>query len=316
MQNLLEKYVNFLQVERSASPYTIRNYITDLKEFLSFAQGQKIESLDQVDHTLIRSYLTWLVDKGTVKASIARKLSALRSFYRYLMREELVQKNPLAKTASPKLDKRLPTFLTETEIRQVLEAPDASTPRGMRDRALLELLYASGLRVSEIVSLNISNVDLQTGEIRVIGKGSKERLALMGKPAASALDTYLRESRHFFLGDRKTDALFVSKHGRRIAIRRVQHILDTYAEKAGLEKKVHPHLFRHSFATHLLDGGADLRVVQELLGHSKLSTTQIYTHVTRARARQVYLAAHPRSKDSAVSSQESGDSGQFLPTGA
>jgi integrase/recombinase XerC len=213
------------------------------------------------------------------------------------MREQLVNRNPLATTGSPKLDRRLPSFLTELEAKQIVEAPDSSTPQGIRDRALLELLYASGLRVSEIVSLNVADVSLETREIRVLGKGSKERVALMGIPAVAALDTYLRLGRPYLLSNKKNDALFINKNGTRIAVRRVQHILDHYARKAGLEKKVHPHLLRHSFATHLLDGGADLRVVQELLGHSKLSSTQIYTHVTRARARQVYLSAHPRSKE-------------------
>lgn len=297
MQQLLEKYVAFLQVERSASPFTIRNYITDIKDFLDFLRTQRIGSLEEVDHKLMRRYLAWLMDLNTAKGSIARKLSAIRSLYRYLMRENLAQKNPAAITGTPKLDRRLPTFLTETEIKEVLESPESPTPQGIRDRALLELLYASGLRVSEMASLNLENVNLETREIRVMGKGSKERITLMGKPAVRALAVYLNKSRPHLLGNKKTDAFFLNRDGARMAVRRFQYILDKYAAKAGLDKKIHPHLFRHSFATHLLDGGADLRVVQELLGHARLTTTQIYTHVTRAKARQVYLAAHPRVKE-------------------
>ncbi len=295
MQQLLEKYVRFLQLEKSASPYTVRNYIGDIRDFLDFLKVQKIGSLDEVDRNLMRRYLSWLMDLNTAKGSIARKLSALRSFYRYLMRENLVKKNPAATTGTPKLERRLPTFLTEAEMKQVLESPDLSTPAGIRDRALMELLYAAGLRVSEIAGLNLENVNLSTREIRVLGKGSKERITLMGRPAVLALEAYLKEERPVLLGNKKTEALFLNRDGNRMAVRRFQYILDKYAHIAGLAKRVHPHLFRHSFATHLLDGGADLRVVQELLGHSRLTTTQIYTHVTRNRARQVYLAAHPRS---------------------
>lgn len=298
MENhLLEQYVNFLQVERSASHYTVRNYIFDLREFLGFLQEHKVDSVEEVDHKLMRQYLSWLMDRHIAKGSIARKLSALRSFYRYLMRENLVQKNPAATTGTPKLDRRLPSFLTEAEILEILQSPETTTPQGIRDRALLELLYASGLRVSEIASLNLDNVNLETREVRVMGKGAKERLTLMGLPAVSALAAYLQDSRPRLKAGKRTDALFLNKDGSRMAVRRFQYILDKYAEKANLGKKVHPHLFRHSFATHLLDGGADLRVVQELLGHSRLTTTQVYTHITRNRARQVYMAAHPRSKE-------------------
>ncbi len=294
---LLEQYVRFLQVERSASPYTIRNYVFDLTEFLSFLHRNNVNSVEEVDHKVMRQYLSWLMDIPTAKGSIARKLSALRSFYRHLMRENLVQKNPAATTGTPKLDRRLPSFLTESEILEVLNSPETTTPQGIRDRALLELLYASGLRVSEIAGLNLENVNLETREVRVIGKGAKERLTLMGQPAVSAMAAYLKEARPRLQAGKRTDALFLNKDGSRLAVRRFQYILDKYAEKAHLGKKIHPHLFRHSFATHLLDGGADLRVVQELLGHSRLTTTQVYTHITRNRARQVYMAAHPRSKE-------------------
>jgi integrase/recombinase XerC len=208
----------------------------------------------------------------------------------------MVSASPVADT-SPKLDKRLPSFLTMEEIERLLNAPDLSTPQGQRDRALLELLYASGLRVSEVVSLNLERIDLDTNEIRVWGKGSKERVVLMGKPAANALNIYLNQGRPNLLGKKGSSALFLNRYGGRLVERRVQRILEKYAKIAGIGKRVHPHMLRHTFATHLLDGGADLRVVQELLGHANLSSTQIYTHVTKSQARKVYLSAHPMAKE-------------------
>ena len=205
--------------------------------------------------------------------------------------------NPLDKAASPKLDKRLPSFLTIEEITRLLEAPDPATPEGQRDRALLELLYASGLRVSELVKLNLEQVNLAAREIRVWGKGGKERIVLMGEPAARALTTYLKENRPKLCGGKRTNALFLNRYGERLPERRVQRILEKYADIANIEKRVHPHMLRHTFATHLLDGGADLRVVQELLGHASLSSTQIYTHVSKSQARKVYLSAHPMAQE-------------------
>jgi integrase/recombinase XerC len=208
----------------------------------------------------------------------------------------MISTSPVATTSSPKLDKRLPSFLTIEEVKRLLEAPDLSTPQGQRDRALLELLYASGLRVSELAQLNLEQVNLDTHEIRVWGKGAKERVVLMGEPAAKALTTYLSQGRPSLLGKKRSSALFVNRYGGRLPERRIQIILGKYASSAGIDKKVHPHLLRHTFATHLLDGGADLRVVQELLGHADLSSTQIYTHVTKSQAKKVYLSAHPMAR--------------------
>jgi len=211
----------------------------------------------------------------------------------------------LEKASSPKLDRRLPSFLTVEETVRLLEAPDRTTPQGLRDRALLELLYASGLRVSELESLNLEQLDMETNEIRVWGKGSKERMVLIGEPAARALDNYLTQGRPALLGEKKTSAVLLNQYGGRLPARRIQKILDKYARKAGIGKKVHPHILRHTFATHLLDGGADLRVVQELLGHAQLATTQIYTHVSQSQARKIYQSAHPmaRKEDREIESE-------------
>jgi integrase/recombinase XerC len=304
MQEIFNKYIQHLEAEQNVSPYTIRNYTTDLcgservKGFFTFLKEKDIDSPDKVNRQVLRDYLAYLMEQGIVKASIARKLSAIRSFYRYLVREGILESSPIEKTSSPKLDKRLPEFLSLDEVERLLNAPDLSTSKGQRDRALLELLYASGLRVSELVRLDLGEVNLDTNEIRVWGKGSKERMVLMGKPASEALRNYLEQGRPKLLGDKKkTSALFINRYGQRIPERRVQKMLEDYAKKAGIEKRVHPHMLRHTFATHLLDGGADLRVVQELLGHAQLSSTQIYTHVTKSQARKVYLSAHPMAKE-------------------
>ncbi len=299
MQEVFNKYVNYLEAERNVSPYTVRNYTTDLLGFFSFLRDKKVSSLNEVDKQVLRDYLSYLMEQGFVKASIARKLSAIRSFYRYLLREGMVPTSPVATTSSPKLDKRLPSFLSIEEVNRLLEAPDLSTPQGQRDRALLELLYASGLRVSELANLNIEQVNLDTDEIRVWGKGSKERVVLMGKPADEALRTYFSQGRPKLFGAkiRMTNALFINRYGERLTERRVQRLLEKYAKIADIDRRVYPHMLRHTFATHLLDGGADLRVVQELMGHANLSSTQIYTHVTKSQARKVYLAAHPMAQE-------------------
>ncbi len=297
MQEVFNKYKDYLEAERNMSAYTVRNYTTDLLDFFNFLRANSISSLRDVDRLTLRDYLSHLMKLGLVKASIARKLSAIRSFYRYLLREGMISTSPVATTSSPKLDKRLPSFLTLEEVERLLKAPDLSTPQGQRDHALLELLYASGLRVSELAQLTLERVNLDTRETRVWGKGAKERVVLMGKPAAEALTTYLSQGRPRLLGKKKSSALFLNRYGERLPERRIQKILENYANLAGIDKKVHPHLLRHTFATHLLDGGADLRVVQELLGHADLSSTQIYTHVTKSQANKVYLSAHPMARE-------------------
>ncbi|HUV53336.1 MAG TPA: tyrosine recombinase XerC [Dehalococcoidia bacterium] len=294
MKDLLDKYIRHLDVERGLSRYTVRNYSTDIQGFLDFLGRNGVSSLENVDRSIMRRYLGLLHERETARGSISRKLSALRSFYRYLNRESLVSADPLSTVSAPKLEKRLPTFLTIDEMASLLKAPDVSTLQGLRDRAILELLYASGLRLSEIVSLDLGDVDLNSRHIRAWGKGSKERIVLMGIPAAKALQRYVKQGRPELLGKKNTQALFLNRFGNRVAERRIQYIIKKYARQAGLDTRVFTHIFRHTFATHMLDGGADLRAVQELLGHVRLATTQIYTHVSQNQIRRTYLAAHPR----------------------
>ena len=301
MEENLVQFITYLVAEKNASPYTIKNYRHEIGQFLDFLKEQGIDSWEGVDRYVLRRYLAWLQAEGYVKASITRRISELRSFCRYLVREGILDTNPIRAISSPKIPKRLPNYLDVHEVEGLLAAPDAMVPQGQRDRAIMEVLYASGLRVSELVSLNLKNVDLRHGELRVWGKGAKERLALLGEPACRALTRYIQDGRSKLIKEnRVTNALFLNRLGSRLSTRSVSNILDKYAKLAGLERRVTPHVMRHTFATHLLDGGADLRTVQELLGHADLSSTQIYTHVSQARAKEVYQKAHPRSRGKEV----------------
>lgn len=298
LTHYLDHFVTYLVAERNASPYTVKNYSHEIAEFIEFAGQQGVTQLDQIDRNVLRMYLTWLAAENKAKSSIARRLSELRSFGKFLVREDTLKVNVFNSVSAPTPGKRLPEYLEHDEAEALVTAPDTSTPAGLRDRAILEVMYAAGLRVSELVGLNVDNVDFSRRQVMVWGKGGKERVALLGQPAVRALKVYLRDGRPPLLKGKSSRALFLNQRdGRRLTTRAVGMLLTKYAKRAAVREagRVHPHLLRHTFATHLLDGGADLRVVQELLGHADLSTTQIYTHVTQARAREVYRKAHPRS---------------------
>ncbi len=256
-------------------------------------EGQGVQHWEDVDRHVLRTYLAWLNSRGYVKASIARRLSQLRSFGRFLVREGVVSTNPFLAVSSPKVPKRLPKVLSVEETVALLSAPDTHTAQGLRDYAILEVLYSGGLRVSELVGLNVSSINWPRKELTVWGKGAKERIVLLGTPAMGALRAYIDRGRPELANERTANALFLNRLGGRLTTRSVMNIMQKYRRIADLEKRVTPHVLRHSFATHLLDGGADLRSVQELLGHARLATTQIYTHVSQSRAREVYLRSHP-----------------------
>ena len=292
----MEKYEEHLKVERSLAALTIRNYKTDLEPLYDYIKLKNVPDLKALDKAALRGYLAWLIELGYVRASVVRKVSTLRIFLKWLVRHKLIDADPLPRRGVMKMESRLPRFLSQDEAAKLVQAPETSNPLKLRDRALMELLYGAGLRVSEARDLDTGQVNLGTRELRVIGKGSKERIVLIGDVARDALALYLREVRPELTNARSGDALFLNRFGSRLSQRSIQKKVRRYALEAGLGPWVHTHTLRHSFATHMLEGGADLRVVQELLGHSTPATTQIYTHVTGAEARKVYLASHPRSK--------------------
>ena len=295
MDELLNRFLVYMQAGQNASPYTIKNYRTDIGQFLGYCRGQGVSAPGQVDRALLRGYLGELDAAGYVKASIARRVAELRSFGDFLVREGVLEYNPFRMVSAPRAPKRLPRYLTVAEIEALLAVPDTSTPSGLRDRAIVEVLYAAGLRVSELAGLDLADVDLTQAQVRVVGKGSKERIGLLGRPAVAAVRAYLQAGRPALLGQRPSQALWLNRRGGRLSVRSVAMTLSRAGQQAGIRISVSPHVLRHSFATHLLDGGADLRVVQELLGHANLATTQIYTHVSQSRAREVYMRAHPRA---------------------
>ena len=291
MEKKLREFIAYLEAERNASPHTVKAYERDIRSFICFVQREG-ESLESVGRDLLRSYLGSL--KNLSPSTISRKLSSLRSFYRFLIREGMLTQNSPELISLPRREKRLPHFLSHSDVERLLDAPPPSTPQGIRDRAILELLYSSGLRVSELCSLDISDVDLSEREMRIQGKGQKERIAIMGERAIRALSVYLEKARPELYPRKAVLSFFLSQEGKRICPRSIELMVKKYGQELGF--KAHPHMLRHSFATHLLEGGADLRVVQELLGHESLSSTQIYTHVSPGRVRKVYLASHPRAR--------------------
>lgn len=304
MSNLhfIEGFLTYLRVQKNASAHTITAYKHDLLHFTEFYCREYAEEVVEyrlVTTQLIRHYLAELHASSFERRSVARKIAALRSFCRYLCNWGYLEHNPFVGVRTPKLEKPLPKFLYPYEIELLLAAPDENTSLGVRDRALLETLYATGIRVSELVGLNLESLELDYGCMRVCGKGRKERIVVVGAIATRALHQYMRSARLDLLrhnaGKSAEQALFLNKSGGRLSDRSVRRIVDKYIEQVSLDKSISPHTFRHSFATHLLDNGADLRSVQELLGHVNLSTTQIYTHVTKEKLRSVYTKAHPRA---------------------
>ncbi len=289
MDKYIDKFIRYLEIEKNYSAHTILNYRLDLINFKEFCG--EIE-LEKIDYLFLRKYLAVLKEKNLGNRSVGRHLSSLRSFFRFLTRENHLKINPILMLSSPKLDKHLPSFMTEAEVAKLIElafAKNDKDERGLRDRAILETFYSSGLRISELVALSLSDIDFISGIIKVMGKGKKERMVPIGDIALMAIRKYLDKRK------KQGEAIFLNKNGKRITTRGVWDIVKKYLKSAGINQGVSPHTFRHSFATHLLNRGADLRTVQELLGHASLSTTQIYTHLTTEKLKSVYDKAHPRA---------------------
>ena len=301
MRNQIDQFIKYLALEKGASEHTFRSYLNDLSHFEGFILSSGLYPISErgevdvsrVDRDIIRIYLRALF-RSNKRSSIARKLASIRSFFQYLVREGIVSKNPAKGVATPKSEKYIPTTLTIDEMFRLLDAPDTSNPLGLRDRAILELLYSSGVRVGELTQLNCVDVDWELGIIKVLGKGKKERIVPIGSKAIEAMKDSLQR-RGLSLGNGGKCPLFINTRGGRLTDRSVRRIVERYAQKSGLRRSISPHALRHTFATHLLDAGADLRDIQELLGHVSLSTTQKYTHVSIDGLMDIYDRAHPRS---------------------
>lgn len=294
MESEIRTYINYLRVEKGLSQNTIRAYQRDIDKFAIFAQEGKLTS-STVSRGDVVDFLGTLYRKGLDSRSVARHLVAVRGFFRFLLMEEMIQRDPAGDIESPKFRQSLPDFLSLEEVDKLLRQPDVSAVIGLRDRTMIELMYSTGLRVSELCGLRVADVQMDEGCIRCIGKGNKERIVPVGRQALMGVQEYLRKSRPELLGDRSSPYLFLNRAGSKLAREMFWKTLGGYGRKAGLRKSLSPHMLRHSFATHLLDRGADLRSVQMMLGHSDISTTQIYTHVVEERLKQVYKAHHPRA---------------------
>ncbi|MFN9216567.1 MAG: tyrosine recombinase XerC [Planctomyces sp.] len=298
MDTAIQRFLGFLKIERNSSELTIKSYADDLNHVCEFLQEHtgKIPHPAQIDTAILRSYVAWLHECGYARTTVARRLACLRSFFRYCNRDGICETNPARPLRTPRSGRKLPHFLTTEQVGSLLTAPQSNTPPGIRDRAILETMYSAGLRVSELVGLNVTDWDRGSGIVRVLGKGRKERLAPIGSYASKALDQWLEVRQPDPKAPEKQRfAMFLNRFGRRLTTRSIGRLLETHIATAGLSQQTTPHTLRHTFATHLLDGGADLRSVQELLGHKSLTTTQIYTHVSTRRLRETYEKAHPHA---------------------
>lgn len=292
----LEAFTSHLELDLGRAALTVTAYHRDVRDFIAFASDHGLEHPDEVELGVLRRYLAHLGERGYARATIARRASSLRTWFAFLLRRGITSADPAQLLGTPKRGQPLPRVLRPEQVAELLSVPERSTPDGRRDRALLEVLYSTGARVSEACGLDLTAVDLQQGQLRVLGKGSKERILPMGEPAVEALSAYLRYARpHLVATGPVPEAVFLNQRGQRLGTRDARRIVTRCAREAGLGK-VTPHTLRHSYATHLLEGGADLRTVQELLGHASLATTQRYTHLSRGRLVEIYTAAHPRAR--------------------
>lgn len=295
MDGYVNEFINYLSVERGLAQNTLESYGRDLRQFEAYMNSTHKDLIKDSNRATILEYLNTLQSKGRAVSTISRNLAAIKSFYQYLVREKYIDKDPAANVESPKLEKKLPKILTISEVEELLKQPNVSTPNGIRDKAMLELLYATGIRVSELISLNISDVNLDMGYVKCFGKGSKERIVPLGSIAAKCVQEYLNKGRPKLVRTYDEPALFVNHHGNRLTRQGFWKIIKKYAQEANINKPITPHTLRHSFATHLLENGADLRSVQEMLGHADISTTQIYTQITKSHLKEVYDKTHPRA---------------------
>lgn len=295
LQRILDDYLHYLKAERGLSDNTVSSYGMDLQQFIGYLKEQEIDNLNNVDKQVIIDYLDYLMKKGKANSSIVRCVTSLRKFFQTMKQDGIIDENPMLTIETPKSEKHLPEVLSTEEVEMLLNAPDVTQTLGLRNRAILELMYATGLRVSEVVNLRLEDLHLDVGIIQTIGKGRKERIVPIGDEAITWINNYLKDARPELCKTRRSPFLFVNFHGERLTRQGVWKNLKNEVRKAGITKNVTPHTLRHSFATHILENGADLRIVQELLGHSDISTTQIYTHISKKRLSEIYNTTHPHA---------------------
>lgn len=294
MINLIDNFLIYLEKEKNYSINTVNSYRKDLNQFLKYLSTKKITKIDDINYKFLRTYLVYLNDKKYSNRSIARMISSLKSFYKYLIKKGIVKSNPMNLIKTPRLEKTLPKFLYYDEIESILSIPDKNTPLGIRDALILEMLYSTGIRVSELINIKLKDILFDDRKILILGKGNKERYVLYGTKMEKLLNDYLNNCRNKLVKNNH-DYLIVNTFGNNITDRGVRKIIDSVLKKGAISYHISPHTLRHTFATHMLDSGADIRIVQELLGHESLSTTSIYTHVSNDKIRNVYYSTHPRA---------------------
>lgn len=295
MDNTVRDFIHYLTVERGLSANTTESYSRDLKQFKEYVQPLGISNLVHADKTAVMGYLIALQKKGRTASTLSRHMAAIKAFFRYCLTEGLIAKDPTVNLESPRPEKKLPQVLALEEVERLLNAPTKRNLICLRDKAMLELLYATGLRVTELISLEVNNINLEMGFVRCFGKGSKERIIPLGSIASKHIEEYLQSGRPKLMKVPGETGLFLNHHGKKMSRQGFWKLIKKYAKEVGIIKEITPHTLRHSFATHLLENGADLRSVQEMLGHSDITTTQIYTHLTRSKLREVYTKTHPRA---------------------
>ncbi len=295
MSVLIQKFIDYLKDEKELASNTLEAYNRDLRQFNDYINKNNIENIINVNKTFIITYLMFQQKKGKAASTISRSLASIRSFFQYLLNEGIIKEDPTVNMNSPKQEKKLPDILTPDEVEILLNQPDTENAKGVRDRAMLELLYAAGVRVSELISLNIDDINLEMGYISCSKDTINERVIPIGKMAVNILSVFIHEYRHCFIKDDKEISLFINHHGRRLTRQGFWKIIKFYTKKANINKKITPHTLRHSFAAHLVQNGADLKSVQEMLGHSDISTTQVYTQITKNKIKDVYKKTHPRA---------------------
>ncbi len=297
MNNLIENFIDYLKYQRNYSSFTCSNYKRDLDEYKSFLDVSKL-NYNGVKYNNCKDYIIFLNKKNNSKSTISRKLSSIRTFYKYLVLNNITKNNPFLLVSSPKKDKRIPKFINYNNMEEILNIPNLNSKEGQRERLIIEILYASGVRVRELVNIKLKDIDFNNKTIIIFGKGSKERIVSFGDYALEIMNLYIKEGRNLLLNGIKSEYLIVGDKRENLTTRRIEQIIDNIVKKTSIKLNITPHMFRHTFATHLLDNGCDLLVVQELLGHESLSSTEIYTHVSNEHLRDVYLKCHPRNKTS------------------